>query len=97
MNKINVLSVCGSGTVTSAMIANKVTDILKEKGYSANTVETNPNGVDELLSNGNWDMIVHTSPLKGEYDLPTINAVGLLTGRDEEGFKNELNNILDKT
>ena len=96
MNRINVLSVCGSGTVTSSMIASKVTDILEEKGYRANTVETNPNGVDELLSNGNWDVIVHTSPLKGEYDLPTINAVGLLTGRDEEGFKSELNDALEK-
>ena len=90
MKNINIISVCGSGTVTSSMIAGKVKDILAENGYRAKTVEVNPNGVDNELSSGNWDIIVHTSPLKGKYELPTINAVGLLTGMDEEGFIDDL-------
>nr|WP_216358596.1 PTS sugar transporter subunit IIB [Gilliamella apicola] len=90
MKNINVISVCGSGTVTSSMVAEKVRDILEVNGYKAKTVEVNPGGVDGQLSNGKWDIIVHTSPLKAKYDLPTINAVGLLTGMDEEGFIEEL-------
>ncbi|GEN88519.1 PTS sugar transporter subunit IIB [Oceanobacillus sp. FSL W8-0428] len=93
---INVLSVCGSGTVTSSMIAGKVTDILKENGYNAKTTETNPNGVESELSNGSWDIIVHTSPLKSTYNVPSINAVGLLTGMDEEGFIEELLDAVSK-
>lgn len=93
MKKINVIAVCGSGTVTSSMVANKTKDILEENGFSAEAVETSPNGVENLLSSGkDWDVIVHTSPLIDEYDLPTINAVPLLTGRGEDVFKEELIN-----
>ena len=90
MKKINIISVCGSGTVTSSMIANKVKDLLADHGYRATTVEVNPGGVEGQLSSGRWDLIVHTSPLKGKYEIPTINAVGFLTGMDEEGFIKEL-------
>lgn len=90
MKNINVLSVCGSGTVTSSMIAGKVKDLLHEHGYRAKTVETNPSGVDGELLGGKFDVIVHTSPLKRKYEIPSINAVGFLTGMDEEGFIEEL-------
>ncbi|QIQ21980.1 PTS sugar transporter subunit IIB [Zophobihabitans entericus] len=95
MKNINIISVCGSGTVTSSMIAGKVKDMLEEHGYKAKTVEVNPGGVDQQLSSGKWDLIVHTSPLKGKYDLPCINAVGLLTGMDEEGFIEALFKAVD--
>ena len=90
MKKLNVISVCGSGTVTSTMVANKVKDFLEENGYKTQTVEVNPGGVEGQLASGNWDIIVHTSPLKGKYDIPTINSVGLLTGMGEEEFFEEL-------
>jgi galactitol PTS system EIIB component len=96
MKNLNVLSVCGSGTVTSSMIAQKVKEILQEQGYRAKTVETNPSGVDSELSSGKWDLIVHTSPLKRKYDIPSINAVGLLTGMDEEGFIEQLLETVQK-
>lgn len=87
---ISVISVCGSGTVTSSMVAGKVKDFLDDHGYRAKTVEVNPGGVDGELASGKWDLIVHTSPLKGKYDIPTINSVGLLTGMGEEEFFEEL-------
>jgi PTS system galactitol-specific IIB component len=86
MRKINVISVCGSGTVTSSMVAGKVKDFLEENGYRAKTVEVNPGGVEGELASGQWDLIVHTSPLKKKYDIPTINSVGLLTGMAEDEF-----------
>jgi len=89
MKKLNIISVCGSGTVTSSMVANKVTELAKKNGYKVNATECNPNGVDGLLSSGSYDLIVFTSPLKGKYDIPTISAIGLLTGMDEEGFEEE--------
>ncbi|WP_159566098.1 PTS sugar transporter subunit IIB [Budvicia diplopodorum] len=92
MKNINVISVCGSGTVTSSMVAEKVKDILEVNGYKAKTVEVNPAGVEGQLSSGKWDIIVHTSPLKDKYNIPTINAVGLLIGTDEDGFIEKLLN-----
>lgn len=88
--QINVISVCGSGTVTSSMVAGKVRDFLDDNGYKAKTTEVNPGGVDGALASGQWDLIVHTSPLKGKYDIPAINSVGLLTGMEEEEFYEEL-------
>ncbi|MRS14124.1 PTS fructose transporter subunit IIB [Enterobacteriaceae bacterium RIT691] len=96
MKNINVISVCGSGTVTSSMVAEKVKDILDVNGYKAKTVEVNPGGVEGQLSSGKWDIIVHTSPLKDTYDIPTINAVGLLIGTDEDGFIEELLSAVEK-
>ncbi|MCB5950476.1 PTS sugar transporter subunit IIB [Enterococcus sp. BWT-B8] len=90
MKRINVISVCGSGTVTSSMVAGKVKDFLEDNGYKAKTVEVNPGGVENELASGQWDVIVHTSPLKGTYSIPTINSVGLLTGMEEEEFYEEL-------
>ncbi|EOH88397.1 hypothetical protein [Enterococcus pallens] len=90
MRTLNIVSVCGSGTVTSSMIANKVKDLLEDNGFNAKTVEVNPGGVDGVLSSGTFDMIVHTSPLISTYEIPTINAVGFLTGMGEEEFIEEL-------
>lgn len=90
VKRLNVISVCGSGTVTSSMVAGKARDFLDDHGIKAKTVEVNPGGVEDQLSSGSWDLIVHTSPLKGKYDLPTINAVGLLSGMGEEEFFDEL-------
>ncbi|MHC5375652.1 PTS sugar transporter subunit IIB [Enterococcus sp. LJL120] len=90
MKTLNIISVCGSGTVTSSMIANKVRDLLDDNGISAKTVEASPGGVDSLISSSNYDLIVHTSPLISEYDIPTINAVGFLTGMGEDEFIEEL-------
>lgn len=90
MKTLSIISVCGSGTVTSSMIANKVKEVLEDNGFRARTVETNPNGVDSILSSGSYDLIVHTSPLVADYAIPTINSVGFLTGMGEEEFIEEL-------
>ena len=90
MRSLKIISVCGSGTVTSSMIANKVKDLLDDNGISATTVEVNPGGVDQLVVSGSYDLIVHTSPLLSTYNIPTINAVGFLTGMEEEEFIEEL-------
>ena len=40
--RINLLSVCGSGTVTSSMIAGEITDNLKGDGYHVIATEARP-------------------------------------------------------
>ena len=37
MAAVNILSVCGSGTVTSSMVAAKLKEKLGERGYSVST------------------------------------------------------------
>lgn len=86
MRPIRILSVCGSGTVSSAMVSGKLKERLGEVGYEIVTVEVNPGGVESALLAGNYDFIAHTSPISGEFAIPAINAVGFLTGFGEEEF-----------
>ncbi|MCY3025279.1 PTS sugar transporter subunit IIB [Aerococcus loyolae] len=87
----NVLSVCGSGTVTSSMVAANVKDALKEAGFNARTTESRPTEALQLAQGGNFDFIVNTSPLpKGDYGIPVINAAGVLTGFGEDEFYEEV-------
>ena len=39
---INLLAVCGSGTVTSSMIAGEIQDELGDEGYSVRATEARP-------------------------------------------------------
>ncbi|CUH97000.1 hypothetical protein P22_3126 [Propionispora sp. 2/2-37] len=89
MRPIKILSVCGSGTVSSAMVSGKLKERLGEAGYEIVTVEVNPGGVESALLSGTYDFIAHTSPISGEFDIPVINAVGFLTGFGEEEFLEE--------
>ena len=86
MRPIKILSVCGSGTVSSAMVASKLKDQLKEAGYDVVTTEVSPGGVESAVTAGNYDMIAYTSPISGDFNIPAINAVGFLTGFGEEEF-----------
>lgn len=43
MAAVNILSVCGSGTVTSSMVAAKLKEKLGERGYSVSTTEASSN------------------------------------------------------
>jgi PTS system galactitol-specific IIB component len=87
MTVVNILSVCGSGTVTSSMVAAKLKEKLKDRGYSVSTTEARPTEALNLAQSGRFDVIAHTSPLpSGNYGIPTINAFACLTGMGEDQF-----------
>lgn len=95
MKHYNVLSVCGSGTVTSSMVAEKLREALEEKGYDIKTTEANPNEALTLAQSGNFDFITYTSPLpEGDYGIPVVNAIGFLTGFGDEEFLEEIDGVL---
>ncbi|OOM75690.1 PTS sugar transporter subunit IIB [Clostridium sp. BL-8] len=97
MKYVNVLSVCGSGTVTSSMVAGKVKETLKEKGISVSTTEARPTEALNLAESGRFDLIVYTSPLPaGDYKIPTINAFACLTGMGEDKFFEDLLKTVDE-
>lgn len=83
MKKCKILCVCGSGTVSSAMVAGKLKEQLADKGWDVNAVETSPNGVESALAGVKYDLIACVSPVSQEYGIPKVNAVGMLTGLSE--------------
>lgn len=96
MRAVKILSVCGSGTVSSAMLSSKLTDVLEENGYDINATEVSPGGVEGAMQSGNYDLIVYTSPVDGDYDVPIINATGFLVGINEDEFIEEFMNEVKK-
>lgn len=91
----NVLTVCGSGTVSSTMVTEKLKEALAAKGYKINATEVKPTEVKGYVEMGTYDFIAFTTPLQGQFDIPAINAVGFLTGLDEEGFLEEVFKVID--
>ena len=94
MKRVKILTVCGSGTVSSSMLSEKLKDTLGEYGYQVVTEEVNPGGVSGAMISGDFDLIAFTSPIQGNYDIPVINAVGFLTGFAEEEFIEEVLEVL---
>ncbi len=84
--RIKILSICGSGVVTSSMIASKLKDMFEEKGYDAETVEANSSEVEGYCSRDHFDLIAYASPIGSSFGVPAFNAIGLITGMGEEKF-----------
>lgn len=97
MGNYRVLSVCGSGTVTSSMVAGALKETLQdEHGISVTTTESRPTEALQLAQGGAYDFIIHTSPLpKGDYGVPIVNAAGLLTGFGEDEFFEEVLEVIN--
>lgn len=92
--KINVLTICGSGVVTSSMIANKITDLLGEKGYDVSATEANPTEIDNYLMRTKYDFIAYSTPVGQTHGVPVINAMGLVTGMGDDEFIEEALSVL---
>ena len=88
--KLTVLAVCGSGVVSSSMIGQKVEEALQEEGIRCEIIGILATSVESYVKNGNIDMIVTTSPIQGDIDVPIIKGVALLTGFGEEEVLEEI-------
>lgn len=48
--QVKILCVCGSGTVSSAMVANKLKEKLADHGFDVNAVECSPTSAETALA-----------------------------------------------
>jgi len=92
--RIKILSICGSGVVTSNMMANKLKDMFKEKGYDVSTVEANPSELEGYVMREKFDLIAYSSPIGDSHGVPALNAIGLITGMGEDKFMDDALEIL---
>lgn len=84
MKTCNILCICGSGTVSSAMVAGKLKEKLKENGWDAHMVEASPNSISTEITGKKFDLIACVSPVHEEFGIPKVKAVGMLTGMSED-------------
>jgi galactitol PTS system EIIB component len=80
---LTVLAVCGSGVVSSSMIEQKLTDLLKPIA-DVKVIGLLPQSVKTYVDRGGIDFVVSTSPIPGEISVPVIKGVALLTGFGED-------------
>lgn len=96
MKTCKILCVCGSGTVSSAMVAGKIKEKLKEKGWDVHTVEASPNSTGSALAGGGIDLIACVSPVYEDFGIPKVKAVGMLTGMGEDKVIADILKILEE-
>jgi len=95
-SKLTVLAVCGSGVVSSSMIAQKIKDILSSFTVDLDVIELLPTSVEEYVQRGNIDFIVTTSPIPGDIKVPIIKGIALMTGFGEDTVVGEITSIAQK-
>lgn len=95
-NGVKLLTVCGSGIVTSSMIANVITEMLEEEGYEVEANEANPSEMANFLARTNYDFVAYASPIDEDElnGVPAIPAIGLITGLGVDEFKEKALEIL---
>ncbi len=84
LKRISIVTVCGSGVVTSSMVAVKLREQLMEHGFDARVVETNPGGLDSLVMGNHFDLIACISPVNKDYGIPKVDAKGMIAANDEQ-------------
>lgn len=92
--KVHVLTICGSGVVTSSMIANKITEMLGDEGYDVSATEANPTEIENYLMRTKYDFIAYSTPVGNTHGVPAINAMGVVTGMGDEEFLQEALKVL---
>ncbi|MBR9647932.1 PTS sugar transporter subunit IIB [Clostridium tyrobutyricum] len=96
MRQIKIITVCGSGVVSSTMVANKLKNQIEdEKGYQVEATEANPGQLEGIMSSGSYDFIVALTPVTQSYDIPIIDGIGYLTGFGEDEVIEEIYKVID--
>ena len=93
--RVKILCVCGSGTVSSAMVANKLKEKLADHGYDVDAVECSPTSAETALAGGGFALMACVSPVYQDFGVPKVNAVGMLTGLSEDQVLEDCLKILD--
>ncbi len=91
---LTVLAVCGSGVVSSSMIEQKLTDILKPIA-NVKVIGLLPTSVKSYVDRGGIDFVVTTSPIPGDISVPVVKGVSLLTGFGEDATIAEIKAVAE--
>ena len=91
---LKILAVCGSGVVSSSMVVTRIRDILAENGIKkVQAFELTPAMVKSHIERNPADLVVSTTKITEDLDIPVINAVALLSGIGEDKFIEQLVSI----
>ncbi len=96
MKTCTVVTVCGSGVVTSSMIAQKIKEQLRDRGWQATMLEASPVSLKSVITGKDVDVIVCASPVTEDLGIPKVKGMGMVTGMGEEKVMNEICKVLEE-
>lgn len=88
----NILVVCGTSVATSTVVAETLREQLPDYGVELGVIEkTKASGIDEVLAEKDFDVIVSTAPLEQDrFDVPIVKALSFMTGQGQEETLQEI-------
>ena len=89
-----ILVACGTAIATSTVVAKKIEEVLKEKGYKVYVEQCKSSEAKSKASG--FDLIVTTTPISGVENTPIIQTVSFLTGIGIDDDMQKITNILDQ-
>ena len=96
MKTCKILCVCSVGLITSNMVAARLADRLKEKGWDATTRVTTPDEVRSEVEEDDYDLIACVTHVYDDFGIPKINALGLLAGSGVDEVVEDCLKVLEK-
>jgi Phosphotransferase system, galactitol-specific IIB component len=85
-----ILVCCGTAVATSTVVAKKIEEVLKNKGFNVAVEQCKAAEVPVKAENA--DVIVTTTPVSNVGDVPVIQTVSFLTG---VGIDDDINKIIE--
>ena len=93
MEKKYVLSVCGTGGVTSGVVADKIRDICARNGITVEVQTAKALEVQSRIESSHYDMIASATRVK-ETTVPVVNCMAFLSGVGEEALEQKIVDML---
>jgi galactitol PTS system EIIB component len=93
MQKKFVLSVCGTGGVTSGVVADKIREICKQHNINVEIHTAKALEVQSRIESSHYDLIASATRVK-ETSVPVINCMAFLSGVGEERVENKIIELL---
>ena len=86
MAKKHILTVCGTGGVTSSVIADKISEICKKHGIDAEITTAKALEMQTKMESQRYDLIASATRVK-ETTVPVMNCMAFLSGVGEEALE----------
>lgn len=82
VKKKTILVACGTAIATSTVVAKAIEEALEERGLYVNMRQCKASEVPSLADSA--DLIVTTTPVSVDRDIPVIQTLAFLTGMGKE-------------
>ncbi len=92
VEKKTILVACGTAIATSTVVAKAIEEALEERNMLVNIRQCKASEVPSLVENA--DLIVTTTPVSVDKDIPVIQTLAFLTGIGKEDVIEQIVNHL---